>query len=333
MTVAWKGHFVIKDFLRIADFSSEDINHLLNLSAELKADPESRGKPLDGDTVVLYFTKPSTRTRISFEAAVAHLGGLPAMVSPAELQLGRGETIEDTARVVSEYARAFVIRTASDEDVRRFSAAASIPVINALTDNHHPCQALADLLTLNERFGRIKGLRVTYVGDAHNNVTHSLMEACALLGASIVIASPPSLRPADEILDWARAEAARHGAEVVVTDDPRGAVRGAHAVYTDVWLSMGEPEALRAERIDQLTPYRVTPALLALAVPDAIFMHCLPAHRGEEVDAAVIDGPQSVAFQQAENRLPTEMAILYALVNGLLNGAREREPAPATQGV
>ena len=323
---------MIKDFLRIADLSSDDLERLIDLSTEFKADPESRGKPLDGETVVLYFAKPSTRTRISFEAAIAHFGGLPAMVGPAELQLGRGETIEDTARVVSEYARAFVIRTASDDDVRQFAAAASIPVINALTDKHHPCQAVADLLTLRERFGRVTGLRVAYVGDAKNNVTHSLIEGCALLGASLAIASPQSLRPDAGILDWARAEAARRHAELVLTEDPCVAVRGAHAVYTDVWLSMGEPEDLRAERMRQLSPYRVTPALLALAAPDAVFMHCLPAHRGEEVEAVVIDGPQSVVFQQAENRLPTEMAILYALVNRLLAGARSVEPAAATQG-
>ena len=318
---------MIKDFLRVADLTPDDLERLLDLSAEAKADPESRGKALDGDTVVLYFAKPSTRTRISFEAAVAHFGALPAMVGPDELQLGRGETIEDTAHVVSGYARAFVIRTFSDDDVRRFAAAASIPVINALTDKHHPCQALADLLTLRERYGRIAGLRIAYVGDANNNVTHSLMEGCALLGASVAIASPRSLQPDAEILAWARAEAARHGAEILLTEDPRAAVRGADAVYTDVWLSMGEPEELRAERLRQLSPYRVTSELLDLGAPGAVFMHCLPAHRGEEVAAAVIDGPRSVVFQQAENRLPTEMAILYALVNRLLAGAGHAEPA------
>ena len=323
---------MIKDFLRIADVAPDDLERLLALSAELKTDPESRGKPLDGETVVLYFAKPSTRTRISFEAAIAHFGGLPAMVGPAELQLGRGETIEDTARVVSEYARVFVIRTTSDDDVRQFATAASIPVINALTENHHPCQAVADLLTLREHFGRVAGLRVAYVGDAKNNVTHSLMEACALLGASLAIGSPQSLGPDAGVLKWARAAAAWHDAEIVLTDDPRIAVQGAHAVYTDVWLSMGDPEDLRAERMRQLSPYRVTPALLALAAPDAVFMHCLPAHRGEEVEAAVIDGPQSVVFQQAENRLPTEMAILYALVNHLLVGATHIEPVAAFRG-
>ena len=323
---------MIKDFLRIADLTADDLTALLDLSAEFKTDPESRGKPLDGDTVVLYFTKPSTRTRISFEAAVAHLGGLPAMVGPDELQLGRGETIEDTARVVSEYARAFVIRTFSDDEVRRFAAAAGIPAINALTDKHHPCQALADLLTLRERFGRVAGLRVAYLGDADNNVTHSLLEGCALLGADLAIASPPSLRPDAEILAWAEAEAARHGARIVLTDDPGVAVAGAQAVYTDVWLSMGEAEASRAERLRALTPYRVTPALFARATPDAVFLHCLPAHRGEEVEAAVIDGARSVVFQQAENRLPTEMAVLYALINRLLRGAARGQPAAVSQG-
>jgi ornithine carbamoyltransferase len=322
---------MLKDLLRVADLAPDDLVRLLDLAAEFKADPEGRGKPLDGNTVVLYFAKPSTRTRLSFEAAVAHLGGLPAMVGPEELQLGRGETIEDTARVVSEYARAFVIRTFRDDDARRFAAAASIPVINALTDQHHPCQAMADLLTLRERFGQIGGLRVAYVGDADDNVVHSLMEGCARVGADLAIASPPSLRPDAAILAWAQADAGRHGAEIVLTAEPAVAVRGADAVYTDVWLSMGEPERLRAERLRVLRPYQVTPALMAQAKPDAIFMHCLPAHRGEEVAAAVIDGPQSIVFQQAENRLPTEMAILYALINRLLAGAAD-DPAAESQG-
>lgn len=311
---------MLKDLLRIADLKQDDLNQLLDLAAQFKTDPESRGKPLDGDTVVLYFAKPSTRTRISFEAAVAHLGGLPAMVGPDELQLGRGETIEDTARVVSEYARAFVIRTFSDDDVRRFAAAASIPVINALTDKHHPCQALADLLTLRERFGRLSKLHIAYLGDANNNVTHSLMEGCALAGANLTIACPPALRPDPEILGWSEMEADWHGAAVTLTDDPHAAVAGADAVYTDVWLSMGEPESIRAERVRLLRPYQVTMELMSQAAPSAIFMHCLPAHRGEEVEAAVIDGPQSIVFQQAENRLPTEMAVLYALGNELLTG-------------
>jgi ornithine carbamoyltransferase len=321
---------VIKDLLRIADLTTDDLEHLLALSAEFKADPEGRGRPLDGDTVVLYFAKPSTRTRISFEAAVAHLGGLPAMVGPQELQLGRGETIEETARVVSEYARAFVIRTFSDDDVRRFAAAASIPVINALTDKHHPCQALADLLTLRERFGHVAKLQVAYLGDGNDNVAHSLMEGCALLGANLTIASPPSLRPDPEILAWSELEADWHAAAIALTDDPREAVAGADAIYTDVWLSMGEPETLRAERVRLLSPYRVTTELMALADPHAVFMHCLPAHRGEEAAAAVIDGPRSVVFQQAENRLSTEMAVLYALVNHLLTGAGQAQPLAAT---
>ena len=324
---------MIRDLLRIADLTKDDLEHLLALSAEFKADPEGRGKPLDGDTVVLYFAKPSTRTRISFEAAVAHLGGIPAMVGPQELQLGRGETIEDMARVVSEYARAFVIRTFSNDDVRRFAAAASIPVINALTDKHHPCQALADLLTLRERFGHVAKLQVAYLGDANDNVAHSLMEGCALLGANLTIASPPSLRPDPEVLAWSELEADWHAAAIALTDDPREAVAGADAIYTDVWLSMGEPETLRAERVRLLSPYRVTTELMALANPHAIFMHCLPAHRGEEVAAAVIDGPRSVVFQQAENRLPTEMAVLHALVNHLLTGAGQAQPLAATRRV
>jgi len=264
----------------------------------MKTRPHGFVEALRGDTLVCFFEKPSTRTRVSFAAAAERLGMLPLLLRPDELQLGRGETIADTARTLSGYAAAIVVRTFSQERVEELAAAATVPVINALTDEHHPCQALADLLTLRERFGRLEGVRVAYVG-AGNNVATSLLEAGALMGIHIVAACPAGYEPAVD------------GAHVV--DDPLEAVAGAYAVYTDVWVSMGE-EAERDVRFAALEPFRVDAELMAAARADAVFMHCLPAHRGEEVTAEVIDGPQSVVWQQAENRLPTEEALVYALV-------------------
>jgi ornithine carbamoyltransferase len=285
--------------LRIADLTPRDLTSLLDLAAAMKADPHGWHDALTGESVACYFSKPSTRTRISFEAAVHRLGGLPIMLRPDELQLGRGEPIADTARVMSSYCSAIVIRTFAQSDVEAMAAAASVPVINALTDEHHPCQALADLLTLRERFGDLHGLPVAYVGDG-NNVARSLIEAAALTGIDLRLACPEGYRPG--------------GFEV--TDDPREAVTGARAVYTDVWVSMGDPEDERQRRLEDLEPYRVTPGLMGLAARDAIFLHCLPAHRGEEVATGVIDGAHSAVWDQAANRLPTEQAALYALVTG-----------------
>ena len=311
----------MKDFLRTADLSSNDLEHLLDVAATFKANPTCARDTFSGRTVVLYFAKPSTRTRLSFETAVVRLGGAAVAVGPAELQLGRGETIEDTARVVSSYAAAMTVRTYADEDVRRLAAAASIPIVNALTDGHHPCQSLADLLTLRDRFGALGGLRVAYVGDG-NNVAHSLIEACAIAGADIVVATPEHYEPDPAIVAHARAVAARRNSIVAVTHDATAAVEHAHAVYTDVWLSMGDEESERDARRTAFAPFRVDAHLMASARPDAVFLHCLPAHRGQEVSAEVIDGSQSMVFEQAANRLPTEMAVLYALDRGELDGAR-----------
>jgi ornithine carbamoyltransferase len=286
------------DLLRITDLDTASITALLDLADAMKTRPHGFVEALRGDTLVCFFEKPSTRTRVSFAAAAERLGMLPVLLRPDELQLGRGETIEDTARTLSGYAAAIAARTFTQETVDRLAAAATAPVINALTDEHHPCQALADLLTLRERFGRLDSLRVAYVG-AGNNVARSLIEAGALVGLDVVVACPSGYEPAVP------------GAHVVT--DPLEAVAGADAVYTDVWVSMGE-EASRAARLSALEPYRVDARLMAAARPDAIFMHCLPAHRGEEVTAEVIDGPQSVVWQQAENRLPTEEALVFALV-------------------
>jgi ornithine carbamoyltransferase len=313
----------MKDLLRIADLSAADLDHLLRLSRQVKADPHGYRELFGGDTVVTYFAKPSTRTRLSFASAISHLGGVPEVVGPAELQLGRGETIEDTARVISRYARAFVIRTFADDDVRRFASAATIPVINALTDLHHPCQALADLLTLHERFGELRGRPLAYIGDG-NNVAHSLMEACALAGIDISVATPPGYEPDAGVVATAETLAAASGSLVLLTHDPLRAVAGADAVYTDVWLSMGDNDTERATRAEALHPYQVNAAVMAEAGPDAVFMHCLPAHRGEEVAAGVIDGPQSVVIDEAENRMHTAQALLIALALEQLEGAASR---------
>jgi ornithine carbamoyltransferase len=285
-------------FLRVADLDHDGLAATLNLAASMKSRPHGFVDALRGDTVVCFFEKPSTRTRVSFAAAAERLGMLPLVLRPDELQLGRGETVADTARTLSGYAAAIVVRTFEHATVEEIAQYATVPVINALTDDHHPCQALADLLTLLERFHRLEGLKVAFIGDG-NNVAASLAEAGQLAGVEVVIAAPPGY--ASRI----------HGARVVT--DPLEAVEGAHAVYTDVWVSMGE-ETEREARLRELAAYQVDERLMQHARPDAVFMHCLPAHRGEEVSAEVIDGPQSVVWQQAENRMPTEEALLLTLV-------------------
>ena len=319
------GVSAVKDLLCTGDLGRDNLLTLLDLAERMKRDPLEHRHLMRGETVVLYFNKPSTRTRISFETAVAHLGATPLSVGPHELQLDRGETIEDTARVIGSYARAFVIRTFSDEDVARFAAATPIPVVNALTDGHHPCQSVGDLMTLREQLGGLEGRRLAFVGDG-DNVVHSLLEACALVGMDIAVATPPGFEPAPEVVLRAVELARDSGAHVYVTDDPADAVRGADAVYTDVWLSMGVSELERAARVQAFRPYHVDARLMSFAAPHAIFMHCLPAHRGEEVTGEVFDGERSRVFEQAANRLPSEQAILYALVTGLLPSPAVEEP-------
>jgi ornithine carbamoyltransferase len=284
-------------YLRVTDLDAAGLTALLDLAAAMKRRPHGFVDALRGDTVVCFFEKPSTRTRVSFAAAAERLGMLPLVLRPDELQLGRGETIGDTARTLSGYASAIVVRTFAHATVEELAQASSKPVVNALTDTHHPCQALADLLTLREHFGGLEGLRVAFVGDG-NNVARSLAEAAHLTGIELVLAAPSG---------YAEDIPAR------VVSSPEEAVTGADAIYTDVWVSMGE-EAERAERIEALRPYQVDARLLALAQPGAVFLHCLPAHRGEEVAAEVLDGPQSLVWQQAENRMPTEEALLLALI-------------------
>jgi ornithine carbamoyltransferase len=310
----------LKDLVRAADLTPANLTRLLTLASDAKRQPYRFASELAGQMVVLYFTKPSTRTRLSFSAAAARLGASPVVVGPTELQIGRGETIEDTARVISGYAAALVVRTYADDDVRRLADAATIPVINGLTDGHHPCQSLADLLTLREHFGRLAGLRIAYVGDG-NNVVHSLMEACALAGVDITVATPEGYDPDPGVVAGAHALAAGTPATVRVVRDPEEAVRGVDAVYTDVWVSMGDPEDQRVARAAALEPYRVDTQLMRLAAPHAVFLHCLPAHRGDEVTAEVMRSDQSLVFHQAENRLHTATAVLLALTKGRLDGA------------
>jgi ornithine carbamoyltransferase len=311
----------VKDLLRTADLDHDGLLHLLELAESFKRDPDLHPDLLRGRTVVLSFATPSTRTRLSFEAAVARLGGTPVVVGPAELQLGRGETIRDTARVVSGYAAALVICGVADEDVRAFAAAASIPVVNALTDGHQPCQSLADLLTIREHFHHFADRKLAYLGDG-NNVTNSLLEGAALVGMDITVATPPGFEPSPEVVRRAEQLAEVSGSWIELTADPHLAVKDADIVYTDAWLSVGDAGAERPERREALARYRVTAELLAEAAPSALFMHCLPAHRGDEVAADVIDGPQSVVFEQAANRLPTAQAVLDALVEGHFDDGR-----------
>ena len=311
----------MKDLLQITDLTADDLVSLLDLSDEIKNHPYEFRTLLAQEAVFAYFTKPSTRTRVSLAEAVARLGGQTQFFGPSDLQLGRGETIEDTAAVVSRYTTLVVIRTFSHQEVTRFAGAATVPVVNALTDLHHPCQALADMMTIRARLGGPGGLRVVYVG-AGNNVAHSLMEAGALLGCEVIVSTPPTLRPNPALTDAAKSLAGAQGGSVSLVEDPVTAVTGADVVYTDVWLSMGEDEATREERIGLLTPYQVNGRLMAAAKPGALFMHCLPAHRGEEVTDEVMDGPQSVVLDQAENRLHTEQALIVALIEQRLAGSR-----------
>ncbi len=286
----------------------------MELAVHLKSIKGMARDTLVGGRVGLIFDKPSTRTRVSFEAAAWGLGMLPIALRPDELQLGRGESIADTARVLSRYLTALAIRTFDQARVEELARHATIPIINALTDDHHPCQALADVMTLREEFGDVAGLRVAFVGDG-NNVCNSLIQAAGHLGFTLAVSTPEGYEPNVEIVQAARANCAVNGGAIELGHDVKAAARGADAVYTDVWASMGQ-EKEREERARVFAGYCVTPELMALAAPRAIFLHCLPAHRGDEVLDEVIDGPQSRVWAEAENRWYTEQALLYMLITG-----------------
>jgi ornithine carbamoyltransferase len=311
----------MKDLLRTADLSRADVDLLLDTAADFAKNPLRSKDALAHKSVAIYMTKPSTRTRLSSETAVTHLGGTPIFIRGDELQLGRGETIADTARIISGYCDALIIRTFAQADVDELGANATIPVINALTDDDHPTQLLADWLTIRESFGSdITGRKFVYLGDG-NNMSHAWLTMGAIMGAHVVAATPTGKwAPNADVVAKAKEIASRTGAIIEVTNDPESAAQGASALYTDVWMSMGDPEAERAEKMKVLAPFAVTESLMALTAKDSIFMHCLPAHRGEEVAASVIDGNKSVIWREAYHRRTTIQALLYHLTRGELKG-------------
>jgi ornithine carbamoyltransferase len=311
----------MKDLLRTQDLSRDDVEMLLSTAAEFAADPLKSRDALAHKSVAIYMTKPSTRTRLASETAVAHLGGTPIFIRGDELQLGRGETIADTARIISGYCSALIVRTFAQADVNELGEHSSIPVINALTDDDHPTQLLADWLTIRETFGKdISGRKFVYLGDG-NNMSHAWLTMGAIMGAHVVVATPTgSWAPDAQVVAEATKIAARTGGRIEVLNDPEVAAKGASVLYTDVWMSMGDPESERAEKMKALAPFAVTENLMSLTASDSIFMHCLPAHRGEEVESAVIDGPKSVIWREAFHRRTTIQSILYHTSRGELKG-------------
>ena len=301
-----------RDFLSLDDVSSDELVALLDAADAVKADPASYAGRLEGRHVALVFEKPSTRTRVSFEVAVTSMGGHAVVLRGDELQLGRGETIEDTGRVLSRYLDAIVIRTFGQDRLERLAEAASVPVVNALSDAEHPCQGLADLMTLRAAKGRLDGLALTYLGDG-NNVAHSLMLGGSKVGMDVRVATPRDYEPDASVVARARANASVSGGRLTLTDAVADAAAGADALYTDVWTSMGQEEET-APRRAALEPYRVDASVVELASDDVVVMHCLPAHRGEEIAAEVIDGPHSIVWDQAENRLHAQKALLAWLL-------------------
>ncbi len=309
-----------KDLLDVATMPRKQIDDLLRLAASLKT-KQQRAIPhrlLSGKTLGLLFQKPSTRTRVSFEAGMNQLGGHALVLPMGDIQLSRGETVSDTARVLSRYLDGIVIRTYNHAVVEEWATEAGMPVVNGLTDHSHPCQALSDLLTIREKRGRLKGLTLAYVGDG-NNVANSLIEAGAKMGMRVVVGCPAGYQPDQHVIDRARIEAEGTGGAIEIVENPQVAVKEADVLYTDVWISMGR-EREQARRLKTLASYQLNGRLLQRAKPDAIVMHCLPAHRGEEITADVLDGPQSVVIDQAENRLHMQKAILVQLL-GKLNSA------------
>lgn len=304
-----------KDFLTLMDFTREEINDILNVSYELKA-KWARREPheyLKGKTVAVVFEKPSTRTRTSFQAAIAHLGAQSFYMRPDEMQLSRGEPIKDTARVIDRYCDALVMRTFGQDRLEEFARYMKNPVINALSDLTHPCQGLADLLTIREKKGCLKGLKLAYAGDPWN-VCHSLMVAGGLMGIDTFVALPPGYPPNPKVLRFATEAAAKSGTKMVVTHDLKEALKDADVVYANTWHSMGAAEKEKEKRVRDFSPYQINDTVCAAAKPDFIFMHCLPGYRGEEMTDEVIEGPHSAVFDQAENRMHTEKAVLALFV-------------------
>ncbi|MGB9236788.1 MAG: ornithine carbamoyltransferase [Terriglobales bacterium] len=300
------------DFLSIKDFSPSDIQYLLTLGRQVKAHPITYSETLKRKTLALIFEKPSLRTRVSFDVGIQQLGGFSIYLSPAEINLGKRESVYDVAKNLERMVQGIMIRTFAHEIVEQLAEYASIPIINGLTDYSHPCQALADYMTMWEAKGKLEALKVAYVGDG-NNVAHSLMFAGAQLGSHVWVATPKGYEPKADALNWARERARVTGGTCTVTNDPREAVAGADVVYTDVWASMGQ-EAEKEKRHAIFAAFQLNNKLFGQAKRDAIFLHCLPAHRGDEVTDDVIDSPQSLVFQQAENRLHAQKAVMIELM-------------------
>lgn len=300
------------DFLSIRDFSPDEIRQLLALAGTIKARPAEYANALKGKALAMIFEKPSLRTRVSFDVGIHQLGGFSVYLSPAEINLGKRESIPDVARNLERMVQGIMIRTFAHRIVEEMAEVARVPIINGLTDYSHPCQAMADYLTVQEVKGRLEGIKLAFVGDG-NNVAHSLMFAGARLGVTVAVVTPKGYEPAEDAVRWTREEGKKTGATLIVTNDVAEGVRSADVIYTDVWASMGQEAEAEARR-KVFMPYQVNQALFSKAKPDAIFMHCLPAHRGEEVTSDVIDSARSVVFQEAENRLHAQKAIMLALM-------------------
>ena len=311
----------MKDLLRTEDLSRQDVELLLNSAKEFAENPLKASSQLAGKTVAVYMTKPSTRTRLASESAVAHLGGHPIFLRSDDLQLGRGESVADTARIISGFCDALIVRTFKQSDVNELGQYASIPVINGLTDDDHPTQLLADWTTMTEHFGSsLAGRKLVYFGDG-NNMAHAWLLMGAIMGAHVVASTPEgAFAPDEKVVKKAKEIAAKSGAQVEVVHDSKDAAKDASVLYTDVWMSMGDPESEREAKMKALAPYKVDENLMSLGSDDAIFMHCLPAHREEEVSTGVIDGARSVIWRQAFHRRTTIQALLYHLVRGELKG-------------
>ncbi|MEM2250529.1 MAG: ornithine carbamoyltransferase [Candidatus Hadarchaeales archaeon] len=301
-----------RDFIVMSDISPAELFKLLKEARKMKIERGEVRKDLAGKTIAMIFEKPSTRTRVSFEVGIRELGGNVIFLGTQEMQLSRGETIFDTAKTLSRYVHGIIARVSAHETLVEFAKYSDVPVINALSPLEHPCQALADLLTIYEKKGKLKGVKLAWIGDG-NNVCNSLLIACGMTGMNISVATPKGYEPPVEIVKKAKEFASKSGSKIEILNDPRTALIGAEVVYTDVFVSMGQ-EKEKEKRMRDFSGFKVTEELMSFAEPDAIFMHCLPAHRGEEVDPEVIDGPKSVVFDQAENRLHAQKALLKFLI-------------------
>ena len=303
----------VKHLLTLMEYSPAEVEAILALAAKIKKSPVKYSRALKGQCLAMIFEKSSTRTRVSFEVGMVQLGGSGLFLNKQDIQLGKSETVADTARVLSRFAQGIMIRTFSQSTVEELAKHATIPVINGLSDSHHPCQTLADLQTIRENFKKLKGLQLVFVGDG-NNVAHSLMIGSAKTGMHCRVVCPKDYRPDAAVLKYAQAEGKRTGSRVEVTHEVQGSAKDANVVYTDVWTSMGQ-EAESQKRLKDFQGFQVNEKLMAEA-PKAIFLHCLPAHRGEEVSAGVMDGEQSLVWDQAENRLHAQKALLVTLMGG-----------------